>query len=311
MRLTRIIGSLVIVVVGYFFTTTIVRNWERVREMDYAVSTEAALVVLLFVLAVMVSGLLWGRVFAAVAHKQVAATEAVRCHLASWVLKYVPGQIGGLIYKVRWAECVGGSRYAGAVAYGYELLFLTLSSTLVVIPVLILVASHDHAVPLLMAYAGLVAVLFGLGQRAPYQLARRVVQRLTGGEPRSVGRLGMGSILVFSAWFMLPRLINAVGFVVLAASMFPVTPQMYVLLGASYILAGIIGIYAFFVPSGIGVREAMIVAFASMIFPLEEAIVLSLVARLYATVADGVLGAAYLLLNRQKNEEPRVGENVP
>ncbi len=307
MRLTRLVGWLVVAAVVYFFSVTIARNWERVREIDFSVSIESILAVLLFALAVVVSGWLWGRVFSTIAHKPVSVLESVRCHLASWVLKYIPGQIGGLIYKIHWSQQQGATKSTGAIAYAYELLFFTLASTLLVIPILIVVTAGAYAGPMVLGYFGLVLAVLLVSQKAPHRLARLAIKRLTKTEPESIEILGIGRILAFSAWFMLPRLINAVGFVILASVMLPVTVDMYLLLGASYVLAGIIGVYALFVPSGIGVREGVIVAFASLVFTIEQAVVLSLVARLYATVADGVIGIAYVCLTRWKNRQPETG----
>jgi uncharacterized membrane protein YbhN (UPF0104 family) len=78
---------------------------------------------------------------------------------------------------------------------------------------------------------------------------------------------------------------------------------MYVGLAAMYIFASVVGLLAIFVPGGIGIREAVIVAFASVYFPIEQAIVLSLVARLYATIADLGVGGVYLILNKGRIQQ--------
>jgi uncharacterized membrane protein YbhN (UPF0104 family) len=98
---------------------------------------------------------------------------------------------------------------------------------------------------------------------------------------------------------LVPRLITAAAFLCVVASLVPIPPEAYIGLAATYILAGIVGLMAFFVPSGLGVREAVIVLFAAAYFPVEVAIVLALAARFYATVADGLLAIIYLLIRKQ------------
>lgn len=311
MRLSRAVGLLLIALVSAFFYIAIRDNWEQVSAIEYSITSAAALVTLMFASAVVVSGGLWGKVFKAVTGLRPPLIEAVRCHLASWVLKYIPGQVGGLIYKIRWAEKRGAGKSEGVLAYGYELLCLTLSSTLIVIPFLIVTATSSYSAPLLLGYLGLLVVVVFVSQRAPHELASRIIRRVGGSEPSDRTRLSLSQILVLATWFCIPRAINAVAFVVLAASLLPVEPGHYVLLGATYVLAGIIGIYAVFVPSGIGVREGVIVAFASIVFPVEQAIVLSLVARFYTTVADGILGFGYLLLTRWITQPNRMQSNHP
>ena len=107
------------------------------------------------------------------------------------------------------------------------------------------------------------------------------------------------SIFKFQIEYLLPRLLNGIGFVLLAISILPtVEPSMYIGLAATYIFAGIIGMLAIFIPGGIGVRESIIVLLASSYMPVEQAIILSLVARLYTTVADIGVGLIYLSLNK-------------
>jgi uncharacterized membrane protein YbhN (UPF0104 family) len=102
---------------------------------------------------------------------------------------------------------------------------------------------------------------------------------------------------------MVPRLITAAAFLCVVESMVGVPSDAYVGLGAIYILAGIIGLLAIFVPSGLGIREGVIVLLASHYFTVEVAIALSLAARLYATVADGLLALVYVIMTRQKGKE--------
>jgi uncharacterized membrane protein YbhN (UPF0104 family) len=73
---------------------------------------------------------------------------------------------------------------------------------------------------------------------------------------------------------------------------------MWLPLAAAYVLGGAIGILAVFVPSGLGVREAVVFAFAVQMFTPAQAVLLSLLARLLSTVADAVVAVIYLVLRR-------------
>ena len=69
---------------------------------------------------------------------------------------------------------------------------------------------------------------------------------------------------------------------------------MYVGVASAYVLASVVGLLALFVPSGIGVREAVLVLTLSPYFGVEQAIVLAILARLYTTIADGLLFVVYI-----------------
>ena len=110
--------------------------------------------------------------------------------------------------------------------------------------------------------------------------------------------LTTGQLLKFQFFYFVPRILNGVGFVLLASTVFVIEPSMYIGLAATYILASIVGLLAIFVPGGLGVREAVIVAFASIYIPIEQAIILSLLARLFATLSDVGVAGIYLTLNK-------------
>jgi len=90
-----------------------------------------------------------------------------------------------------------------------------------------------------------------------------------------------------------PRLMNGLGYVFVVASVTDVAPDAWLPLAAAYMLAGAAGLLAVFVPSGLGVREAVIVLFASQYMPLGTAIITSLLARLLSTLADALVAAIY------------------
>jgi uncharacterized membrane protein YbhN (UPF0104 family) len=71
----------------------------------------------------------------------------------------------------------------------------------------------------------------------------------------------------------------------------------YLPLACAYVIAGAVGILAIAVPSGIGVRESVFVFLAAPFVNTQEAIVLSLAARLWATLADVIVAAIYFALN--------------
>ncbi len=106
------------------------------------------------------------------------------------------------------------------------------------------------------------------------------------------------TLALYQAGYLIPRLLNGIGFVFIVGSLVPVDSSMYIGLAATYILASIVGLLAVFVPGGLGVREAVIVAFLSVYIPVEQAIVIALITRVYATISDLGVAGIYLILNK-------------
>ena len=67
-----------------------------------------------------------------------------------------------------------------------------------------------------------------------------------------------------------------------------------------YILAVVLGLIAFFAPSGLGVREGVLVLFLQLFFPLNVAILISLLARVWTTVTEVFLSGGFYLLGKVK-----------
>ncbi len=301
--LAKIGSTILIAAIALYFWRTLQQNWSKVNHLDLSLSVRNVTAFALYIAAIVTSGILWGVVFRRITRRQTSKTEAVRSHCGSWLMKYVPGQVGAVVYKLRWGQTQGASKKATAVAFGYEMLFRTLASTVLVIPIILLGAQHNFTTPLLIGYScGFVLLLAITGNKVRRFIAL-FLSKVTKQKVDPASLLGVKDIALHSVYFMSARILNSAGFVLLATSMTQISPSRFVYLGASYILAGIVGIYAIFVPSGLGVREGVIVALTRTFLPLEVAIALALVARLYATLSDVVVAAIYLYLTKNHTQK--------
>ncbi|MCL3862709.1 lysylphosphatidylglycerol synthase domain-containing protein [Actinotalea sp. K2] len=313
-RLLRLGATIVVLgLVGYFFARSLAANWDAVREIEIEINCYSVAAVVLFAVAVLVSGLLWGSMLSHLGRLRVPVTDAIRVQCASWLLKYVPGQVGSVANKVMWAHQRGISRTLVVITFVYENVFLLLGS---VVPTVVILLVHDAVsgtagasstalgslIPVLLALVPLLLVTDRrLFRWAVNLVARRALKRDVPHEYF----LGSLPAIGYQLMFLVPRLINGLGFVLIVASFLDVPESSYVPLAAIYVLAGAIGILAVFVPSGLGVRESVIVLLASRYMPVEQAIVLSLLARLYSTVGDILVALVYGGLKIREVKEGR------
>lgn len=296
----KILPVLVIGATTYYFINALMRNWENVSEISFRPDAYSLIAFILFVLAVIVSGLLWGMVLNHISlSTKISIRNSIRIYSASWLLKYMPGQAGSYLNKVAWGVKNGFSKKTMTLSFLYENVLLFFASILPTVPFVLLLFLDDIGdnytlfLPLLIAIPFIVV----MNKKIFHGIVNFLSQKLRKKEIDSTPFISTKRLALIQLWYVLPRIITGAGFVLIAKSLLNITPEMYVPLAAIYVLAGIVGILAIFVPSGIGVREAVIVLLASAYFSIEEAIVLSIIARFYATVADlGVLGV-YLYLN--------------
>lgn len=290
----------VIALVAYLFARSLINNWNNIQTIGFSFNGYSLVSLILFVLAVLCSGILWGQIVRKLGMK-ISDIEAMRVHTSSWLLKYIPGQAGSFINKLAWGTKNGHSKKVTTISFIYENVFLLLASLALSIPIIVLSFKDvsDNTSMFLPLLLGLL-IIPALNKKVFYSIFNYVFKRFRNQTIDSEYFFGTKDLVEFFVKFLLPRIITGAGFVFVAASFLQVTPDMYIGLGSAYILAGIVGILAIFVPSGLGVREAVIVLLVSHYFSTETAVALSLIARLYSTIADGLLALVYVGLTGKR-----------
>lgn len=260
--------------------------------------------VVCFALAVVLSGLHWGSILGVIARKPVSRRDAVRIHAASWLLKYVPGQAGSVLNKLAWGKKHGYSSRVITNSFIYENVLMVLAGALLSLPIIVIFRQQLRGdISVLLPILVVLPMLLVLYRPFFYWCMNTLLQ-LAQRKPFAESEfLSTTVLLKFLTVYLVPRLLNGAGFVCIAASVLTINPGMYVGLASTYILAGIIGLLAVFVPSGLGVREAVIVLLLSQYFGVQQAMVLALLARFYATIADLAVLGVYIVLNKGKLQQ--------
>lgn len=301
-RHQKLIAWVVIIATGYFFAKTIQQNWNNLENIDLKPDFWILLAILSYAVSVICTGVVWKDLLGRLSESKVKTKEAVAVQLASWLFKYIPGQAGSLLNKLAWAKSrqIDGKKVTASFAY--ENIFLLLASTIPTIPILFVALSSKFAegqsllLPLLITLPVVFLVLtprvFTGSINTLFKVAGK--QKLRPDE-----MLSASQNLEFFIKFLIPRVFNGAAFVFVVESLIGLDPSQYLVFASIYILAGIIGLMAVFVPSGLGVREAVIVLFASAYMPAEQAVALALVSRFYATLADILIAAIYLGLRME------------
>jgi hypothetical protein len=297
--LRTLVTLVVLATVGALFGRTLAQNWDQVREENLAFDVRMVWCVLLFAAAVPISGVLWKRILDVLdtGGRQVAVIDAVNVQCASWLLKYVPGQVGSVLNKVLWGQRRGISRTLVLITFVYENIFLQLASIVPAVAVLMIstgfgVFSTNMSLVLLPLLV-LVPMLLLMSRRTFHAIVSAAGRRVLKSEIPETYFLHPRDALRLQAEFLIPRLLNGVGFVLATTAVVDVGSGAWLPLASAYVLAGAIGILAVFVPSGLGVRESIIVIFASSYMSVSEAIVVALLARLLSVISDAVIAAIY------------------
>jgi uncharacterized membrane protein YbhN (UPF0104 family) len=294
---SRLLSILVIGAVGWLFASSLYQGWSQVQQYDISIKGEWLLAIFLFAVAVLASGLLWGRILRSLHVSDVKNREFVRSHLAAWLMRYIPG-VGFLTYKISWAKSLGIKRSLAVLAIFYESIFLQLASILGGVSVILLVAGtgfyQEGIVTTLLIITMVILLVLGVSKPV-VKNTLSLLSRGRFGKKLSLEDLpllpGLRS-LFFIVEYTIPRLVNGLAAALVASAVLSPTAQELLIVGAAYVIAGALGILAFFTPSGLGVREGSFTLILSITgTPVVDAIFLSLLLRLLSTLADLVVTA--------------------
>jgi uncharacterized membrane protein YbhN (UPF0104 family) len=308
--LRLVVSAAVIAMVATFFAISLSQNWTRVAAEQLEFSWWWILGAVLFAAAVPVTGLLWRRILIALdGDITVSRTEAVAVQCASWLLKYVPGQLGAVTNKVVWAGRKQVSRVLVVVTFVYEHAFQVIVSIAPSVVILAFALGAEvtgrNATTLLLPLVALLPLAIIAYRPAFHRIVSVLLRRVLKQEIPKQYFLSTGLVLRFLFEFLGPRVLNGAAFVIIAGTVVEVEPQEWVPFAAAYVLAEAVGLLAVFVPSGLGVREAVIVLVLSQFMPLTDAIVISLLARLISTAGDGLVALVYAVFRQLAQRELR------
>jgi hypothetical protein len=199
--------------------------------------------------------------------------------------RYIPGRFAVIVGKIYLYERRGVPRLTAALALAYENVFAAVAGLAVAAAAAATVLSG------LLSWRTLVPAAAGVAA-AVALIQPGILRRLLGWALRRFGRrefdagmvMGRGAAAAFALAYASYCLISGVFFAFFAAAFVPLDAALAVRVGAAYVAASVLGYAAVFTPSGLGVREGLVVLFLHQYLPPGEAAFLAVASRL-ATVA--------------------------
>ena len=227
---------------------------------------------------------LWRRLVLALGAR-IGYLDAFAVVFRSNLAKYLPGGVWNLVGRVVLAEKAGVPKLACTISLLMETACQVVGAMVVGLLTLPVFATGTLADPRLLAVA-ILAVALGMHPRVLNGWLA-LGQRLTG---RELPRLpfGYGFILVMLTCYALNWLLLGSAFALLGQALSGATlalPKLGLLVGA-FAVAWNFGVFAFFLPAGLGAREAVLLMLLGTAFPPGWPAALALVARVWFTLAE-------------------------
>jgi glycosyltransferase 2 family protein len=228
--------------------------------------------------------------------QRLSPRDAFYVMFVSNLAKYLPGGVWTVVGRIGLAQMRGTAPASTFLSVLLETaLQLTAAGIVVLASLPFYSASPLLAQPVILALPVGLAVLLvhprvldtglGLVQR----LTKRDVPRLTVSYAFLLRMLGQYTV----NWLLLGASFAALGRVLLPGGF---GARDFMVLVGSFSLAWNVGVFAFFLPGGVGVREAALVMVLGRSFPPAWAAALAIAARIWMTVGEiGCFGAAVMI----------------
>jgi hypothetical protein len=220
--------------------------------------------------------------------------------VASWFYsqlgKYLPGKVWLLLSRFYFYESKGKSKKAITVALYFETITMVMAAGLVSLMSLLL-SWEIHSFYPEKSYRWLILLIsIAFLFLHPKVLEKTINSVLTflKKEPIAIS-MSYPDILWVLGVCLCSWAIGGIGFYLFVDSVFAVSSSHILFLTGALAISSTLGLLALFAPSGLGVREGVLVFLLSSIMPVSVAVVLSLLTRLWMTLIEiGLIGVVYL-----------------
>ena len=287
-----IFGVLVVVFLAWYFR----KNWDEFSEKIMSVNIGIFIVSMLFYFVYKITlASLWHYI-TKINGCSIRYEKAVTSYLYSILGKYIPGKVFMLAARLTYYKEEEAQLSKVTVCF-----FIENVCTLLGAAMLFIVSLFFFPNELLENYKWLTLLLIAAFFVCIHPKIINFVLRLIGKIfkknleiPMKYSQMLKVVLLFIGNW-----LIVGFGFFILTKSIYPAAEWSQMLYCAGiWGVSAIMGILAIFAPSGLGVREGIIVAGLMLIMPQSDAMVISVVSRLWQTIPELLLVAMEFVYSR-------------
>lgn len=282
----------IIIVAGalFFVGKVLVENWPDVRAGWRAPRPLPALAATAVLFASYVALF---KVSLAVLHRvgyRLSFRAGLRPFFYTLLGRYVPGRFAVILGKVYMYEKRGVPRLSAGLAVAYENVFAAVGGVAAALALAAAFLSGGLSwTSLAAAAAGALALIILIQPAALQRILAWALKKIRLGElsqPTLIGRRGAVAFALAYAGYCISL---GVFFAFFAAAFVPVDFDVALRAGAAYVAAAVLGYVTVFAPSGLGVREGLLVILLHRYMPVGEAAFLAVASRLAAVAAELLL----------------------
>lgn len=286
------------IVIAYFLFS-LWKQWQTglLEKFTYSVTGLLASMLGMVGLVVLMA-LLWRWLLDLLAKKKLPLKAVLKIQILSWLGRYMPGKVGMFLGKILLGKEIGlsGSVLASSVLYehllfissGFSIVLLTLGSSVVA-----KLISVDVSLMQLILLIGIILASAPYLIKTAFYLLEKI---MTPGDHKVIAVLSVRNTGLMFLGYHLAHLSAGAGFFLLLHTLVPDIGIPALSAVGIITAAHLAGILAFFAPAGLGVRESVMTWLLLPYMELDSALSISILTRVWSTVADGIILGGLLLL---------------
>ena len=286
-KIMNVVKIVFLLAVFFFLGKYFYDNWDTIKNLDIKpdIGVFVGSMLLYFAYKVTLASL-WHYI-TKLDKADIKYKDAIRSYLYSILGKYIPGKVFMLAARVPAYEKKGVPIRKVAVCFLLENVCTLLGAGFLFL-ISLLFFPNDVLKDYMIAVILFIVLFFVCIHPKIMNFFLRLVGKLIKKDDMEIPftYFQMVKIVVL---FIANWLIVGTGFYMLVTSIYEIPASQLLYVGGVYGLSAIIGIISIFAPSGIGVREGIMVLGLSLIMPNEYAVIIGIVSRLWATVAELIL----------------------
>ncbi len=292
----KVLRGIFLVLVAIFLVRYFYKNFEDIKNLDFSIRPLPFVASILFFCVYKVAEASLWHYITWVNHCAIGYHKAVKTYLFSILGKYIPGKVFMLLARIPAYQEEGVSADKVSVCFLIENGCTVLGAALLFI-ISILFFPIEELNQYKWTAILLIVVFFICIHPKILNFFLGILEKIS---KKKLMRIPMTyfQMLKVVLLFLLNWLVHGFGFYLLVTSIYPIPLSTCLYVSGIYALSCIIGILAIFSPSGIGVREGILVLGLQVLMDTNYCMIISIIGRLWSEVIELVLIGGLFLIDK-------------
>lgn len=284
-----------------FFLSTLFSSWNDLQAATFVPQAAWAVPVVLLTVATILSGFLWKHVVKVFTGVIAPPRETLAVHFVAWIMRYLP-TVGSVTYKSLWLASRGIRFRLASIPIIFEGFYVQITSFAVGFTLLFpaMLTSGESLIVLWLSVSLILLILSAFFFNSA--LAGRLL-RLSQEEVRLGATTPPIQLLLFCN-YLLPRLITASAASLLGVAVAGANIPDALALGGAFLISAALGFLVPFVPSGLGIREGVLVGLLVFLgWTTATAVTISILLRFLTTLSDLAIAGVWVAVRPKKHKK--------